>query len=81
MKALLWDPTLDPRYSARRRQARPRRRWSDDIRHYIRHRDDDEDDNDGETPLDISSSDHTWMALVRDTDLWDEMEEEFVNRR
>ena len=30
-KALMWDPTLDPKYSAIRRQARPRTRWTDDL--------------------------------------------------
>ena len=79
LKALLWDPTLDPRYSARRRQARPRRRWNDDIRQYAQQLN-DSDDNGGETQL-SDTSDHTWMALARDLEMWDEMEDEFVSRR
>ena len=33
--ALRWDPTGDPKLHARRRQGRPRRRWSDDIVSYL----------------------------------------------
>ena len=40
----------------------------------------DDDDNDGEPPRDNESSDHTWMTLAQDADLWDEMEEDFVSR-
>ena len=80
LKALLWDPTLDPRYSARRRQARPRRRWSDDIRQHARHHDNDDDDDDREPQLGTDRSDRVWMTLARDADLWYEMEDEFVRR-
>ena len=81
LKALLWDPALDPRYSARRRQARPRRRWTDDIRQHARHHDnDDDDDDDREPQLGIDRSDRVWMTLARDADLWYEIEDEFVRR-
>ena len=33
--ALTWDPTLDSHLNARRRQARPKTRWTDDINYHI----------------------------------------------
>ena len=33
--ALLWDPTADPRYTAKRRRGRPVKRWDDDITQHI----------------------------------------------
>ena len=36
-QALRWDPTLDTQHNTRRRQGRPKTRWTDDIYHYIQH--------------------------------------------
>ena len=35
IRALTWDPTTIARFNARRRQARPRTRWTDDINQHI----------------------------------------------
>ena len=35
LRALLWEPVLDRRFHARRQQARPRKRWIDDITNYL----------------------------------------------
>ena len=35
VSALTWDPTLDSRLNARRKPARPKTRWTDDINHHI----------------------------------------------
>ena len=36
-KALQWDPTLDPYLNKKRRQARPSRRWTDEISDFQKH--------------------------------------------
>ena len=36
-QALRWDPTLDTQHNTRRRQGRPKTRWTDDIHHYLQH--------------------------------------------
>ena len=35
LKALTWDPTLDPRYNPTRRRGRPQTRWTDDLVQHV----------------------------------------------
>ena len=80
LKALLWDPTLDSRYNTRRRQARPRRRWIDDITQHIQHYNEDDDDNNDTAQQDLDSPHHSWRTLARNADLWADMEDEHIKR-
>ena len=60
LKALLWDPTLDSRFDAKRRQGRPLTRWTDDITaHYRRYNDQCRIDNNNTTRRHNDTTDST----------------------
>ena len=65
--AAAWDPTEIIRYNTRRRQARPKTRWSDDIDEHIRkhHKD---------------TSENHWLTLARNDKVWNMMEEDYAKK-
>ena len=84
--ALLWDPTLDTRLHTRRRQGRPKTRWTDDIRNYVlsiqqppntldntaENIHDDNHNNQGD--------DNSWINVAQSEELWKSLEDGFVKR-
>ena len=77
LKALMWDPTLDPRLSPRRRQARPKTRWQDDINKYINQQYSSHLDDNNSTTNNNNTQD-LWISLAQHTELWDELESNYV---
>jgi len=68
-----WDPTMDIHMNARRRQGRPKTRWSDDIADYLSQVvcDDDGDDCDDR---------QRWLQLAADESVWNRLEEGYCRR-
>ena len=60
-----WQPELDPHQPSHRRQARPKKRWDDDIRSFVQNK---------STPPNTSN----WMDLARDSTTWMRLESEFI---
>jgi len=61
--ALLWDPSKHSSLGGRRAQARPFKRWEDDFNDALRAR----------------GIEETWIQVASDADLWQSLEEYFVN--
>ena len=62
-KALQWDPSQDPRFSAKRKQGGPKKRWTDDIAKCI-HADNDNDKKDKHHGQFLTTTPRgTWTAL------------------
>ena len=92
-QALRWDPTLDTQYNTRRRQGRPKTRWTDDIYDYIRRTQEpttythDQTDNNTNSD-DFINTDTTRTAvdinvmlqMAQKKELWSAMEEGFATR-
>ena len=68
LKALLWDPLLDTRSQAKRRQGRPKMRWTDDINAFITDSRSDNDDTYAAPLYSLSS------------EMWKQHEEQYVYR-
>ena len=63
--AASWDPTTNIQHKTKRRQARPKTRWIDDIeRHVCEH----------------YTTPHDWTNLAKDEKGWNDLEEAFVGR-
>ena len=61
-EALMWDPILHGRHEARRRQARPQKRWDDDFTKFVS----------------AHKPDTTWKALAIDGPKWRALEKSYV---
>ena len=71
-KAALWEPSLNPQSKAGRKQARPRRRWTDDINEHITNMSNKENINDKH-----NRNDNPWtIAADTATEKWKEQEED-----
>ena len=92
-QALRWDPTLDTQYNTRRRQGRPKTRWTDDIYHYIQRtrelttythdQADNNANNDDSIRADTTNTDvdaNIMLQMAQKKDLWLAMEEGFTTR-
>ena len=73
-KAALWEPSLNPQSKAGRKQARPRRRWTDDINEHITNMTNKDNTNDNH-----NSNDNPW-TMATDAEKWKKEEERFVRR-
>jgi hypothetical protein len=92
--AMRWDPTVDLKFHARRRQGRPKTRWTDDIVDYITtttnnnndNNNDDNNDNNGDDNNINHNNDATttdrliWTTFSEDAALWDKLEQGFSHR-
>jgi hypothetical protein len=75
--AIRWDPTCDPKLNARRRQGRPKRRWTDDIVYHLA--------ANITTMTDLEQrvaqvDKQLWCELAQDKLKWSAMEESFCQR-
>jgi len=80
--ATRWDPTLDIHINTRRRQGRPKTRWSDDIVEYVLQmpHDGDEDGEDSDTATQQQDDRRRWMQLAKDEAIWSRLEEGYCHR-
>ena len=67
-----WDPTVHDKRTCNRQQARPRKRWSDDITQFLQpwyH-----------TATETHDNNHNldWRDLATDTQLWKSLEDNFI---
>ena len=90
-KLLYRDPTLDPDINTRRRQARPSRRWTDDIADFVKVQTFDAPPHEAmnavqETSSRLSKRDREltsrleWMEFAKNGKKWDALEAAYVNR-
>ena len=89
---LRWDPTLDTQLEGRRRPGRPKTRWTDDIRSYIRQVHDamttttttNQHNQVNTIPGDAEGHGRTvhdnslWIELARDSSTWAALEDGYV---
>ena len=85
-QTLRWDPTLDMQHNTRRRQGRPKTRWTDDIYNHIRSTQHDSTtdtnnhtDNTNDTTITTVDA-NTILRMAKDEEAWLAMEEGFVKR-
>ena len=91
LKAATWEPSLDRGYRARRRQARPQKRWSDDITEYLTNAYHDHntqqnrqrqqqmiDGDDDECNTTNDSTIQHWTTAAREHHWWQQLEAGFV---
>ena len=82
-QALRWDPTLDTQHNTRRRQGRPKTRWTDDIYNYVRRttQDSTADTHDQSDDNNSIAADATnILQMAQNKELWLAMEGSFVTR-
>ena len=91
LMAMRWDPTIDIKMNARRRQGRPRTRWCDDLVNYIRQATDNDstqhgnttdettndDDNTDATMLTMPVENRLWQRLAQDEASWEALKDGF----
>ena len=81
-QALRWDPTLDTQHNTRRRQGRPKTRWTDDIYNYIRRTTQDStidthnQSDDNRSAVDANNI----LQMAKNKDVWWAMEGSFATR-
>jgi len=90
-----WNPTLDVQHNTRRRQGRPKTRWTDDIFSYIRlatqdsstNTNDGTDDNNNNNnnndnnTTNIAVDASIILQMARDEETWLAMEEGFIKMK
>eukprot|EP00973_Karenia_brevis_P019225 2635490-Karenia_brevis.AAC.1 len=65
-RVLEWDPASsidDLRRNARRKQARPKKRWSDDLQQFLQH---------------AGYPNAEWLSLAKQHEIWSSLEEQFT---
>jgi hypothetical protein len=75
--AIRWDPTCNPRLHARRRQGRPKTRWTTDIVAYLSSYATTADEDNSPT---MTVDNQLWLQLAQDELSWTSMEEGFCQR-
>jgi hypothetical protein len=78
---LRWDPTLDTQLESRRRPGRPKARWSDDIRNYIRQIYDAISTTTATNVHNQANTMHDhnqWMELAKDSSTWVALEDGYA---
>ena len=80
-----WDPTINHRLDARRRQGRPRTRWCDDLRRYVAAETSNSnpsisDDRVRDHMFPMPADNQQWQQLAHDEAKWSQMERGFCQR-
>ena len=89
---LRWEPYLDDKFNARRRQGRPKTRWTDDLVGYIHtistddnnegYADGNRHNDNGDAATSPSKSDRlSWIELAKDALTWTTLEHGFSHRQ
>ena len=68
--ATAWDPQYEYHKHAQRAQARPRRRWDDDINTFLEHH---------YTHSTTATATQAWTTLAKDRFQWQTLEKAFIN--
>ena len=63
-KAVLWDPELDTKGYAKRKQQRPKTRWEDDIISHVK----------------ANLGNEHWMQYAKDKEIWRSLEKSYINQ-
>ena len=80
-QAISWQPTLQPELNARRTQSRPRKRWADDIMHFLVTQNEGIYHSKTQKRLDTTSTELTRVELesiTKDVNYWNQLENAFV---
>ena len=80
-QAVSWQPALLPELNARRAQSRPRKRWADDIIHFLMTQNEGRYHNKTQKRLDTTSTELTRAELesiTQDANYWNQLEKAFV---
>ena len=72
--ATTWEPQLHEKRPCSRLNSRPRRRWDDDINHFL----DNHYHPQHQSSSEAANSTNRWLHLATDTTLWNELEEDFI---